>query len=64
MTKQNQTKKNQNPIRLWVYAACIICVWSLFLFFSWLWIVQSSRSGTLETIKIDARNAFKNDILY
>ncbi|MBU0969876.1 MAG: DUF3365 domain-containing protein [Proteobacteria bacterium] len=64
MTETHKIQKNHGPIRLWVYAACIISVWSLFLFFSWLWIVQSSRSGTLEIIRIDARTAFEKDILY
>ena len=45
-------------------SACGPCSFFSFLFFSWLWIVQSSRSGTLETIKIDARTAFENDVLY
>ncbi len=64
MTKPDTDKTKHKPIRLWGPAIGITCVWSLLILTSWLWLSQVIRTGTLETARIEARNAFQNDVVY
>ena len=64
MKKDDKTTKSYKPIRLWAYAMGIICVWSLFIVVSWVWLTQVIRSGTIETARIEARTAFRSDVIY
>ncbi len=41
-----------------------MCIWTLFILISWIWLTQVIRSGTLETARIEARTAFRNDVIY
>ncbi len=64
LEKRDKAARNHKPIRLWVHAVGIICVWSLFIVISWVWLTQVIHSGTLETARIEARTAFRNDLIY
>jgi len=64
LEKCDAAAEKHKPIRLWAHAIGIICVWSLIILISWVWLTRVTRSGTFETAKIDARTAFQNDVLY
>ena len=64
MTRPDIDRTSHKPIRLWIPAIGITCVWSLLIFTSWIWLSQVIRSGTLETARIEARSAFENDVIY
>ncbi len=64
LRKPDIAEKHQKPIRLWAPALVIICVWSLLILISWIWLTQVIRSGTLETARIEARTVFRNDVTY
>lgn len=46
------------------YAMGIMFAWTLFMLFSWMWLSHVIKSGTLETARIEARTAFRNDVIY
>jgi hypothetical protein len=64
LKKSDKTIIPNKPLRLWSYAFAIICIWTLFILISWIWLTQVIRSGTLETARIEARTAFRNDVIY
>ncbi len=64
MEKPDKLIKRHKPLRLWSYAFAIICIWTLFILISWIWLTQVIASGALETARIEARTAFRNDVIY
>ena len=62
MTNDNAPQPKSRTFRY--YLAGIMVVWTLFMLFSWLWLSHIIRSGTLETARIEARTAFRNDVIY
>ncbi|MCP3944876.1 MAG: DUF3365 domain-containing protein [Desulfobacteraceae bacterium] len=64
MEGQHKAVKNHKNINLWPPAIGIICLWSLFIIVSWIWLTQVIQSGTIETARIEARTVFHNDLIY
>lgn len=64
MEKPDTIIKRHKPLRLWSHAFAIVCIWTLFILISWIWLTQVIGSGTHETAKIEAKNAFRNDVIY
>ncbi len=60
----NSKAKEKFDIPVSYYLLWILAFWSIFIVLSLVWNMKTTRSGTLEVARIEARTAFEKDVVY